>query len=411
MFKIIRNNKNLYYYLIRNNFLDSFNNIDTWGKPENFDWNELSDLKTLRIALEDKNINHEEAIMIIENIKQIDWEAEEWLKELAEKILENWFSAIDKNYYEKIYLLMQKKSINIPSWSKIEESLLKNLSILSSWNYKLGKVDKDEDFHGIEVNKNKVSVRYDWVWINDTLEINYDKEGEITGTNWVNNRKEHENLRNNTKIESDLLDDNIRKVEKKGVSQNDLWEEGAKEWIPIKWYYVNDDGEPVDQDYNPINIDDDGNLTNVDGKAIDPRGNLLTPDNKKTPKNKEEKITNEQNTSSLKTVNLEFTEIKNTLYPKNYEVKKGETLWKIVKNHYKIKDNTKIAKMVNFVVDSQKDSKMAKRLWKDENPKNFRDGIKWDKLWVWDKIVLPKIPKTIKNIKKSSTWVRKKINR
>lgn len=72
-----------------------------------------------------------------------------------------------------------------------------------------------------------------------------------------------------------------------------------------------------------------------------------------------------------------------------HEVKKWETLWKIVKEYYSLTKNSEITKMVNMVVDSQESSTMAKRLWKDTKPENLKDGIKWDNLWVWDKIVLP----------------------
>ena len=62
--------------------------------------------------------------------------------------------------------------------------------------------------------------------------------------------------------------------------------------------------------------------------------------------------------------------------------------------------------MVNFVVDSQKAWPIARRLWKDIDPKAYRDGIKWDKIFVWDKIKLPIKPETLEKIKKSATWPR-----
>ncbi len=110
---------------------------------------------------------------------------------------------------------------------------------------------------------------------------------------------------------------------------------------------------------------------------------------------------------ALKRLNEKIAEANENI-PKEiiHTVWKGETLWKIVKKHYWLENKTEIAKMVNFVVDSQIDSKMAKRLWKDEDPKNFRDGIKWDKIWVWDKIKLLPKPQELEKIKKSTTWPR-----
>jgi hypothetical protein len=51
--------------------------------------------------------------------------------------------------------------------------------------------------------------------------------------------------------------------------------------------------------------------------------------------------------------------------------------------------------MVNFVVNSKENNKIAPRLWKDTNPEKFRDNIKWDNILVWDKIKLPPRPENL----------------
>ena len=77
-------------------------------------------------------------------------------------------------------------------------------------------------------------------------------------------------------------------------------------------------------------------------------------------------------------------------------VESWDSLWKIVKKHYNLTDWSEIAKVVNYVVHSQEEWSMKRRLLKDTS----NDGIKWDILWVGDKILLP--PKS--DILRSETW-------
>ncbi|MDC0506173.1 LysM peptidoglycan-binding domain-containing protein [Candidatus Gracilibacteria bacterium] len=88
-----------------------------------------------------------------------------------------------------------------------------------------------------------------------------------------------------------------------------------------------------------------------------------------------------------------------------HTVESGDTLWKIVKDHYKLTDKKIIAQTVNAVVDAQDSGRMATRLGKDTLPVQFKDGIKGDRLYVGDVIKLPPT-NALTTIPKSATGPR-----
>jgi hypothetical protein len=69
-----------------------------------------------------------------------------------------------------------------------------------------------------------------------------------------------------------------------------------------------------------------------------------------------------------------------------YIVKNWDTLWQIVKMHYWLTSNRDIANCVNKLVKYNIENNNAWKLAEDNTP----DGIFWDKIYVWQKILLAK---------------------
>ena len=67
-------------------------------------------------------------------------------------------------------------------------------------------------------------------------------------------------------------------------------------------------------------------------------------------------------------------------------VQAGDTLWKIVKNHYGLSSDTEIANTINAVVMGQSEWTLKTRLQKDTHG---NDGIMWDLIYPGDVIMLP----------------------
>lgn len=70
----------------------------------------------------------------------------------------------------------------------------------------------------------------------------------------------------------------------------------------------------------------------------------------------------------------------------NHTVKSWENLWNIVRNHYRLSNNSEIARMVNLVSESQSNQRLRNRLVSSVN-----NWVMWNRLWVWDVIELPSI--------------------
>ena len=86
--------------------------------------------------------------------------------------------------------------------------------------------------------------------------------------------------------------------------------------------------------------------------------------------------------------------------PDEYTVQSGDTLWDIVKEHYRLTDDQVIAKRVNEVVESQTDANLLAQLRKDvygANMRNVKDGVRGDILYPWDIIILPVFESTSLN--------------
>ncbi len=70
--------------------------------------------------------------------------------------------------------------------------------------------------------------------------------------------------------------------------------------------------------------------------------------------------------------------------PDFYEVWPSDSIWNIVKENYGLTDNDQIVRYVNAVVENQQEWAMKDRLINSEI-----NWIKWNNLWVGDKIKLP----------------------
>ncbi len=339
----INSYKNLLNFLLKNSFANSSPSGEPSLSVEDFDWDDKEDIKALKDKLINDWIVTPEEVSVIDEAYEdwkidINWETGRWLKELSASILENGFSAIDKESYNRFKSLVEKFWNKIPNWEDIISNTRNNLRyytydwITSDSNTSL---DKNSYFHWVIIKNWEIQVRFDGFWRKDTFVMRYDENWEIIKKeyerntwmwnsrkttkvgNWEQREWEEENVSNNSSwIDSSIFDDNIGRI-------NDLTENWS-------------DSEEVE-------------------------------------------------TISSETI---------------YTVKKWDTLFKIVRDHYWLTDNTQIAKMVNYVVDSQNDGKMARRLGKDKDPKEFRDWIKWDVLRIWDKIKLPVMPNSLGSIPK-----------
>lgn len=70
--------------------------------------------------------------------------------------------------------------------------------------------------------------------------------------------------------------------------------------------------------------------------------------------------------------------------PESYTVESWDTLWKIVKEKYGLTSNRDIANCINKLVKYNVDNEDKRDIEDDNTP----DGIFWDKIYVWQKILL-----------------------
>lgn len=97
-----------------------------------------------------------------------------------------------------------------------------------------------------------------------------------------------------------------------------------------------------------------------------------------TPQQSWENITQEVVEVSDKEKSNEPNLEKNETQENIYEVKSGDNLWEIIKNHYNLKSNSEIASKIKEIIDLQTDNKLKNKLIKS----------KWNLIHVWDKIIL-----------------------
>ncbi|MCH2188284.1 hypothetical protein MK079_00445 [Candidatus Gracilibacteria bacterium] len=161
-----------------------------------------------------------------------------------------------------------------------------------------------------------------------------------------------------------------------------------------------------DADYNPIDttilnsVSDVRALKKLGIKTKDIYDALLKPDSVSSSEQSSPAPSETESVSSSEQSSPAPSETE-SVSPQTYEVKKGNTLYAIVREEYRLTDHAQIARMVNYVVDQQPAGKMATRLGKDTSPTEFRDGIKGDNLWVGDVLVMPAtVPNNLSVIKK-----------
>ena len=255
MFLFVKNYKKSFLSHIKNSFSETVGWVNSSElKNEDFNWDALSDLKALKKAVSDGKITTEEAVVITENISQIEWEAKQGLNEIINKVLlQEWFSAMNKTSYDSFKILVEKSENNfkIPSWDDIIQKVIDNSNYWSwiSLNKNdplIAHLDKDA-FHWITIKGDSVEVKYDSWWEDDTLEMKFNQEGVITSSDWKRGINEEVDVSWETKIDLTSMDDNIREVEQKEIDRKqnekidkneadikDLWENTEKALKDVK---------------------------------------------------------------------------------------------------------------------------------------------------------------------------------
>jgi hypothetical protein len=265
----------------------------------------------------DRKIDSKEMKVINDSINNITWEAKIFLKALPERMHKEKFSTIDITWYNSFKKFLDSKLLNgnikIPSWTDLEKAVINQLTNVEKSTFISERKFNSKDFHWIDIKWNTIGIKYYVKWIEHLLEVKYNSKTGI-------------------------------------IIQKPKWKKD-KEVVNLR-------NEFIDTNWNLGTILKNKIAQATPKKATKKQSVVYWA--QKTPKNKTK--TNDKQIKPKKTT---------------HKVKKWETLWNIVRKHYKLKNNTEIAKMVNYVVDNQEKSKMATRLWKDTNPKKFRDGIKW----------------------------------
>jgi len=202
MFTIITSYKNLFSSFLKNEVIDG--GIITLQKTEslegkgNFDWDTISDLKTLQNYIKNNEIDINEVKSITENLDKITWETKEALKDSLKDMIEKWSTINneeDYNSFIKILKLLGNSSIanKMPSYSDMKSNVEKE-----EWAENWFSLVLEWEKVYIYWDLNPVLWSTDWVWVVDT---NWYKVSDFFDEN---NRWE-DNTWNNDEINFDIL--------------------------------------------------------------------------------------------------------------------------------------------------------------------------------------------------------------
>jgi len=224
MLNIIENYKKLFTSFVKNDFTTE---VPAWAEePKPFDWDAKSDLKKLQEYIQSWNqIDSNEAKIISDNLSEINDEAREWLKEVADSMLKEWFSAADKQSYESFQKIIEKWGSNqkLPTWSQITNALRKdNFFFVES------------SFGGITIKWDQIKVRYDKVGTRNTLNMSYKPEWDnvkLTVWDWANEAWDQVRVKSKSTVDKWLLTDNLDALDSKEIwAQLDALSLEIKSW-------------------------------------------------------------------------------------------------------------------------------------------------------------------------------------
>jgi len=372
--------KNSFYKNIYNNF--SPESPNWWEIINNnpFQWDSLQDLKQLKAFIDDWKIDSREAQIINEHFNDIEKEARDWLKEMTSSMLKEGFSAIDKNSYESFKKLIEKTNqIKLPSWQNMVQKLWTILD-------KNIQVNQDSDFHWIIIKNNTIQIRYNHLWFSDTLVLNYNKEtGELLDKNikWSEIKDEEEDVKNQSNIDKNLLNDNIKNKE---IQQQKELEKINKLIKEIKLYSVDwKNIKELEQQKNNLEqllkLKVYSPIEWIITEAIDKINNKISilKQKQETKRLQEEKQEQEKK--------LQEAKIKKAI--EWYRGKPKEKIKKIQKKLWIPVDGIVWKQTVSAIMDFQKNNQLVvdgiawkntlKKLW-CKNPENFYNNKKYEKV-------------------------------
>lgn len=286
-----------------------------------------------------------------ENIAEL---TEQWLKESIENVLVDWFNIEDKQIYDSLKKLLEKYNIISLCWYQEIIDAYKIWERTDKYQFSLS-YNKDDNMVYVYPASNAWFSSQCWYiqWWKyyESINIfNIDLSSNNLSQLPINNCSE-------ASIVENIDNDQINSQTAEWNQENDQLRENQQKLL-----------EQVKQ--NSLEIQDLKNQ--LDKYNFD--HSWLTCDARDNIGEWTQIDQNNQDTQR---------EIESTV-DKFYTVKSWDTLWEIVKTHYRLKSNRDIANCVNKLVKYNIDNKNAWKLAEDNTP----DGIFWDKIYVWQKIIL-----------------------
>ena len=138
------------------------------------------DLKALKGVIDDWKITWKEADIIARHLEEIELWAQEWLRMIAENMLENGFETKNARSYESFAKIMAKTGVKLPSWNE----LLRSAEVSDKQRNGVWELIDDPDFWGIIVKAGEIQIRYDRFGLANTYITKIDNSWNIISWNW-----------------------------------------------------------------------------------------------------------------------------------------------------------------------------------------------------------------------------------